>query len=74
MDRSQLAMVETYADHLYTPRNAQEHAEANRMLAPFMTDASYLPHCRFVLEHTQSPYATTFAALWCVFTICGRRH
>lgn len=62
MDIAQLQLVEKLTLQLYQSPNQEERLNAEKALFEFSHTITYLPHTRFILDHSSSPYAKMFAA------------
>ena len=60
-EQAELQTFEAYCEALYNSPSADERAKAEAALVQLSTTPEYIPKCKFVLDHTQLPYAQLVA-------------
>lgn len=80
MTPAQLLQLESLSEKAYTSPSQVERSQSEDALKVFSTP-EYLPQCKFVLDHSNSAYATLFAGSsmmkvltnnWNSFTVADR--
>ena len=62
MDDSELKHIEALCESLYNPQSTpQERGAAQNELVVLNSSTQYIPHCQYILDHSESAYALLIA-------------